>query len=119
MQRRKNPMDLHPLVKFDVVIDGNQSGRVNEWNDTPLSVSSRWDSGSDQEKFEVLAAIRSIYNPNEKMNIRGSERQTPSQIARSEGFTELRYSREKGSATSTVIVKPLMKYQRVAPALPA
>ena len=112
-------MELHPLVKFDVVIDGQQSGGASAWNDIALSVSSRWDAGSDQEKFEVLAAIRSTYNPNEKMNIRGGERQTPSQIARAEGFTELRYSRAKGSATSTVIVKPLMKYRRVAPARPA
>ena len=83
---------------------------------TPLTISSRWDSGSEQEKFEVLAAIRSIYNPNEKMNIRGGERQTSSQIARLEGFTELKYSR---GDESIVIVKPLMKYRRVAPTQPA
>jgi len=105
-------MDLHPLVKFEVVIDGERAGNTDEWCQTPLTISSRWDSGSEQEKFEVLAAIRCTYNPNEKMNIRGGERQTSSQIARLEGFTELKYSRGK---ESIVIVKPLMKYRRVAP----
>lgn len=108
-------MNNDPSALFKVVINGKQSGTINKWNNSPLTITSKWDAGSDQEKFEVLAAIRSTYNPENKTNIRGSQGQTPSQIGRCEGFKELRYERSTPSSPLIVIVPPVMQYLRLAP----
>lgn len=108
-------MDNHPIALFEVVINGKQSGCIGNWNHTSLAISSKWDAGSDQEKFEVLAAIRRTYSPENKSDIRGYEGQTPSQIGRCEGFKELRYERSTASSPQIVIVPPVMQYLRLAP----
>lgn len=98
---------------FQVFIDGTQSGNLGKWQHTPLTINSKWEAGGDQEKFEVLTAIRRIYNPDTKDNIRGNERQLPSQIGRSEGFTELSYTRTSSASPQVIIVPGLMPYRRV------
>lgn len=108
-------MDITRNTKFQIYIDGVQAGNIGKWKHAPLMVASQWDEGGDQEKYEVLAAIRRTYNPDIKSNIRGEERQTPSQIGRSEGFTELSYRRAMVSATPVVIVPPIMPYRRIMP----
>lgn len=108
-------MSNDPNTLFKVVINGKQSGTPGKWNQTPLTITSKWDAGSDQEKFEVLAAIRRTYNPEIKTNIRGSQGQTPSQIGRCEGFKELRYERSTQSSPLIIIVPPVMQYLRLAP----
>lgn len=108
-------MSIHSNDKLNVVIDGKQSGSIGKWHHTPLTITSKWDAGSDQEKFEVLAAIRRTYNPDNKADIRGTQGQTPSQIGRCEGFKELRYERTEPSAPLIVIVPAVMQYLRAAP----
>jgi len=102
-------------TKFQVFIDGKQVGSVDKWDHTPLMVTSRWEAGSNEEKYEVLAAIRKTYAPDNKADIRGKESQAPSQIGRGEGFKELKYSRTASSAPSIVIVPPVMQYLRLVP----
>jgi hypothetical protein len=104
---------------FQVFIEGKRHGSPGKWRHRPLTVSSRWDPGGEQEKYEVLAAIRRSYNPENKIDIRGTERQLPVQIGRSEGFSELSYSRaaptsraEVGSS-EVVIVPGLALYRRL------
>jgi hypothetical protein len=106
-------MNILKETSFQVFIDGKQSGNLAKWHHTPLMVNSRWDAGGNQEKFEVLTAIRRSYNPDIKDNIRGNERQLPSQIGRSEGFTELSYSRTSSASPQVIIVPGLMPYRRV------
>jgi hypothetical protein len=108
-------MNNQPIALFEVVINGKQTGCVGKWNRTSMAISSQWDAGSDQEKFEVLAAIRRTYNPETKTDIRGLDGQTPSQIGRSEGFKELRYERSTSSSPQIIIVPPVMQYLRIAP----
>jgi hypothetical protein len=108
-------MNFDANATFQVFIDGKQAGNTGKWKHTPLTITSMWDAGSDQEKFEVLATIRKTYNPDSKINIRGGESQTPSQIGRSEGFKELRYNRTTSPTASIVIVPPVMQYLRLVP----
>jgi hypothetical protein len=108
-------MDTIKDAKFQVFIEGVQVGNIGRWKHAPLMVASQWDEGGDQEKYEVLAAIRRTYNPDNKNNIRGNERQTPAQIGRAEGFTELSYKRATSSASLVVIVLPVMAYRCVVP----
>ena len=108
-------MDSYAGAVFKVVIDGKQVGCIGKWEHRPLTINSKWNAGSDQEKFEVLAAIRRTYNPDDKTDIRGLERQTPSQIGRCEGFKELRYERSTPPSSLIVIVPPVMQYLRLAP----
>jgi hypothetical protein len=98
---------------FQVFIDGKQSGSPKKWHHTPLIVYSKWDAGTDQEKYEVLSALRRAYNPDNKNNIRGNERQLPAQIGRSEGFSELSYSRTSSALPKVIIVPGIMPYRRV------
>lgn len=100
-------------TRFQVFIDGVQKGNIGRWNHAPLMVASAWDEGGEQEKYEVLAAIRRTYDPSNASNIRGNERQTPPQIGRSEGFTELSYQRAIADAARVVIVPALMPYSRI------
>lgn len=97
---------------FQVFIDGKQSGSPAKWHHTPLIVYSKWDAGTDQEKYEVLSALRRTYNPDNKNNIRGNEHQLPDQIGRSEGFRELSYSRTS-SSPKVIIVPGIMPYRTV------
>jgi hypothetical protein len=108
-------VDTINTEKFQVFIDGVQAGNVGGWKHMPLMVASKWQPGGDEEKYEVLAAIRRTYNPDEKRNIRGDESQTPSQIGRGEGFTQLSYHRAISSAVHVVIVPPVMAYSSLAP----
>jgi hypothetical protein len=106
-------MNILKETTFQVFIDGKQLGNLGKWHHTPLMINSRWAAGGDQEKFEVLTAIRRTYNPDNKNNIRGNEQQLPSQIGRSEGFTELSYSRTSSASPQVTIVPGLMPYRRV------
>ena len=108
-------MNILKETIFQVFIDGKQSGSPAKWHHTPLMVSSQWDAGTDQEKYEVLSALRRTYNPDNKNNIRGNERQLPVQIGRSEGFSELSYSRTASASPSVIIVPGLMPYRRLIP----
>lgn len=108
-------MNMIKGAKFQVFIDGKQSGNIGRWKHAPLMVASQWDEGGEGEKFEVLAAIRRTYNPDNKNDIRGSEHQTPSQIGRTEGFTELSYRRSTATASLVVIVPSFMPYTNIVP----
>lgn len=106
-------MNILKETIFQVFIDGKQSGCPEKWHHSPLIVYSKWDAGTDQEKYEVLSALRSTYNPDNKSNIRGNERQLPAQIGRSEGFSELSYSRTSSSSPKVIIVPGIMPYRTV------
>lgn len=108
-------MQFDTKATFQIFIDGKQAGSTGKWHHTPMTVTSMWDAGSDQEKFEVLAAIRRTYNPDNKTNIRGNQRQAPSQIGRAEGFKELHYNRASSPGALIVIVPPAMQYIRLVP----
>ena len=108
-------MNILKDINFQVFIDGVQTGNAGRWDHAPLMVTSRWEAGGDGEKYDVLSAIRQTYNPNDQSNIRGNEKQTPSQIGRSEGFKALSYSRTSSAASPVVIVSPLKAYHRVVP----
>lgn len=101
--------------KFEVIVDGKQAGALEKWKHIALTINSIWEAGGDGEKFEVLAAIRKTYNPETKADIRGSQRQTPAQIGRGEGFKELSYQRADPSSPAIVIVPPAMQYVRLVP----
>lgn len=101
--------------KFEITVDGIQSGAIGKWVKTRLTINSIWDAGGEGEKFDVLAAIRKTYNPDSNYNIRGNEKQTPSQIGRSEGFNELSYTRTTPAAAPVIIVAAMLKYSRVEP----
>lgn len=90
---------------FDVIVEAQRRGDANDrWNHRTVSVLSLWGRGSEQEKFEVLRAIRQVYKPDEHADIRGSAGQTPHQIGQSEGFTHLQYRRTAPPLGITVIV---------------
>ena len=101
---------------FDVIVEAKKKGDASDyWRKKSIAVLSTWSQGSDQEKFEVLTAIRKLYNPEDRNDIRGKTGQTPSQIGQSEGFTHLRYQHAGSPQPLTVIVKPMAGYSRVAP----
>lgn len=102
---------------FDVVVEATKKGNATTyWSHKTIAVQSQWNRGSEQEKFEVLDAIRKIYNPEERTDIRGTTRQTPDQIGQSEGFTQLQYCHAEFPLGSiTVIVKGIASYRRVLP----
>lgn len=81
--------------ELDIVVDARQEwqNETMDWHDQPLRVASRWYAGTDQEKYEVLAGLRRLYNPCARANIRGTRRWSPGQIARAEGFSLFRYRR--------------------------
>lgn len=88
-------MNFGEKFEFDVVVEAHQERRnaTFAWHDRLIRVQSRWYAGTDQEKYEVLARVRQIYDPCERANIRGDRRWSPNRIARSEGFTAFRYRR--------------------------
>lgn len=108
-------MNIYRSEKFEIIANGERSGFPTKWKQTPLTVDSLWDAGSDGEKFEVLAAIRRTYNPDNKNDIRGSEGQTPAQIGRTEGFSELKYRRTASTASEVTIVSTVTPYLRLVP----
>lgn len=106
-------MNTRNDTTFQVFIDGKRRGSPGRWRHRPLLLNSRWEPGGDQEKYEILAAIRQSYNPENKVDIRGVERQLPSQIGRSEGFTQLSYSRASPALSSVIIVPEPEFYRRL------
>lgn len=106
-------MNIIRKTKFEIIVSGKQTGAVGKWNKTHLTIESAWGIGEEGEKFEVLAAIRKTYNPENKSDIRGNERHTPSQVGRSEGFKELSYIRTDLSVPWTVIVPPIMQHLKL------
>ena len=108
-------MDVGRNKRFEVVINGKQAGALDKWKQIPLTINSIWDAGGDGEKFEVLAAIRRTYNPDNKTDIRGDQGQTPAQVGRCEGFKELRYQRTAPVSSPIIIVPPMMQYLRLVP----
>lgn len=101
---------------INVIVEGKRKGDTsNYWNGKTFSILSPWERGSEQEKFEVLSAIRKIYNPEERCDIRGKTGQTPSQIGQSEGFTHLLYQRADAPDEVIVIIKPLAGYSCLRP----
>lgn len=104
---------------FEVIVEAQRRGDASAyWNSKKIAVHSGWDDGSEQEKFEVLSAIRKVYNPEARANIRGSEGQTPEQVGCSEGFTRLRYLRPDMRPGATIIVKALRGYSYYPPHQP-
>jgi hypothetical protein len=98
-----------------VVVNAERRGDASDsWGHKIVMIRSPWDNGSEQEQFEVLNAIRKIYNPDIHADIRGETGQTPGQIGRSEGFTQLQYQSSESRAV-TVIVKPLAGYSQRVP----
>jgi hypothetical protein len=94
-----------------VIVVARRRGDISDyWNGKIISIPSYWDRGSEQEKFEVLNAMRKIYAPDERGDIRGTTGQTPSQIGQSEGFTLLQYRHADVPDATTVIIAPLAGY---------
>ncbi len=109
-------MSCRKQDRFFVVVDGRKKDdAIDEWSEKTVSVLSRWDPGSEQEKFEVLNAIRQTYNPEECANIRGHFRQTADQIGQCEGFTRLRYRHTEPLRGSIVIVRAAPAFRRMSP----
>ncbi len=101
---------------FNVIIEGKKRGNASDyWSQKLIPVQSQWDHGSEQEKFEVLCAIRKIYNPEERADIRGKTGQTPSQVGQSEGFSQLLYHPVETPLAVTIIVKRPAGYSRLPP----
>lgn len=98
-------MSIDHKVEFEIVIDARQGGTsdTDRWNRRPLTILSRWEPGTDQEKFEVLSEMRRTYNPDAQFNIRGRKRENPEQVARLEGFTDLRYRRIESPLPVTIV----------------
>jgi hypothetical protein len=109
-------MNDNRTKRCDVIVNGRRSGAVDRWKHIRLTIHSPWDIGSDPEKLLVLAAIRRIYNPEDRTGMGGKEGQTPAQIGRCEGFRELEYQHVAAPSTPIVIVPPLLRYLRVPPA---
>ncbi len=94
-----------------VIVVARRRGDTSDyWNGKTILIPAYWDRGSEQEKFEVLSAIRKIYDPSERGDIRGTTGQTPSQIGQSEGFTLLQYRHADAPDAATVIIEPLAGY---------
>ncbi|MDB6060938.1 MAG: hypothetical protein JWM78_1041 [Verrucomicrobiaceae bacterium] len=109
-------MNIKGSRSFSVIVEGKKRGNATPyWSKKIISVQSHWSQGSEQEKFEVLLALRKIYNPEERADIRGITHQTPSQIAQSEGFTVLQYSDTEAPLAITIIVKAKAAYSRILP----
>lgn len=108
-------MDIVRNTRFEIIVNGKQSGAPEKWKEIRLTVHSTWEIGSDGEKFAVLTAIRQTYEPYNHYNIRGNQSQTPAQIGRSEGFKELRYERASPFSLPIIIVPPVMQYLRLVP----
>lgn len=101
---------------FEVIVEAKKRGDISDyWRKKSVSIPASWKQGSEQEKFEVLSAIRKFYNPEDRNDIRGLTGQTPSQIGQAEGFTQLRYQHAESPQALTVIVKPIAGYSRVIP----
>lgn len=101
-------MNTRQKLEIEIVVDARQEGIAQDrWVHQPLKVQSRWYPGTDQEKFEVLSAIRQTYSPDEHANIRGTTRQKPDQVARGQGFTQLRYQRRGSSDFPGTMVGPV------------
>lgn len=99
---------------LNVVIEAEKVGDTRAcWQGKPVSVRSRWALGSEQEKFEVLAALRRLYNPDQHGDIRGATAQTPAQIGQSEGFIHLQYRYADSPQAPVCIVKGLSGYSRL------
>lgn len=110
-------MSSKTTAQINVVVDAKRRGDVTaSWSAKNVSILAQWDRGSEQEKFEVLNAIRKVYNPEERSDIRGRTGQTPSQIGQSEGFSRLSYQYAAAPGEQIVIVKPLAGYSSVPPA---
>lgn len=107
-------MTIRGSSSFEIIVEGSRKGSPGKWLHKTLSVDSGWGSGSEQEKFEVLAAIRKLYNPEERGNIRGVEGQTADQVGRTEGFSSLEYRRVQHPVAQTTIVPALAGYSRLA-----
>lgn len=107
-------MSISGSTSFEIIVEGSRKGSPGKWSHKTLNVDSGWGSGSEQEKFEVLAAIRRLYNPDERANIRGGTGQTADQVGRTEGFSALQYRRVQYPAAQTIIVPPLTGYSRLA-----
>lgn len=101
--------------RFQVFIEGVQTGNIGRWKHAPLMVTSHWSEGSDDEKFEVLSAIRKTYNCDSSGDIRGTDHLGPSQIGRNEGFTELSYRRANSLSLQVTIIPTVIPYRRMVP----
>lgn len=101
--------------KFQVFVEGVQTGNIGMWKHVPLMVNSQWSEGSDDEKFEVLAAIRKTYRCESSDDIRGADHLGPSQTARNEGFTELSYRRATSLSINVTIIPTILPYRRMMP----
>jgi len=100
---------------FKVIVSAKRRGDpTDHWNNKAVAIQSHWDRGSEEEKFEVLSAIRKIYNPDERGDIRGRTAQRSYQIGLSEGFTALQYHYKDAPQVQTVIITPLGGYSRRA-----
>lgn len=100
---------------FQVFVEGIQAGNIGMWKHYPLMVHSQWTEGSDDEKFEVLAAIRKTYSAEKTGEVPGADQLGPSQAARNEGFTELSYRRATSQSISVTIVPIVVPYSRMVP----
>jgi hypothetical protein len=101
--------------QFNVIVNGKQTGAFDKWQQIPLIVNSCSEVGSDDEKFNVLYAIRKIYDQKNRTDIRGTEGQTPAQVGRCEGFRELSYQRTALESSRIFIVPPVMQHLRLVP----
>ena len=101
--------------RFQVFIEGVQTGSIGRWKHAPLMVNSQWSEGSDDEKFEVLAAIRKTYRCEGSDDIRGADHLGPSQTARNEGFTALSYRRATSQSLSVTIIPTIIPYRNMVP----
>ena len=50
-------MDSDRTIKCEVIVNGQGAGVIGRWRHISLRIKSLWASGSDGEKFEVLAYI--------------------------------------------------------------
>lgn len=98
---------------FQVFIEGVQTGNIGGWKHFPLMVSSQWCEGSDDEKFEVLSAMRKTYSCDSSDDIRGKNHLRPSQTARNEGFTELSYRRATSLSVNVTIIPTVLPYRQL------
>ncbi len=108
-------MNIYRNQKFEIIASGELSGAPAKWKKIRVTVNSIWNEGSDGEKFEVLAAIRRTCNPEIKSDIRGFEGQTPAQVGRAEGFSELKYQRANLPSSEVTIVSAVMPYLSLVP----
>jgi hypothetical protein len=108
-------MDSDRTKKCDVIVNGQGAGTIGKLKHISLRIKSLWAYGSDGEKFEVLAAIRRRFRPGVKVDIRISEYQTPAEVGRRDGFSELEYQHISPWSARITIVPVLMRYLRLIP----